>query len=65
MIEIRESYLGYRKDNRFLLFDSRLQPNNEEEWNKTRFFYKVYWGFYVWPREFLSYAPLNEQNSVT
>lgn len=55
---------GYRKDNRMLLFDSRKQPINGQEWDNTRFFYKFHWGFYTWPKEFKSYAAPASQNMV-
>uniref|UniRef100_A0A915D7Y9 Proteasome activator Blm10 mid region domain-containing protein n=1 Tax=Ditylenchus dipsaci TaxID=166011 RepID=A0A915D7Y9_9BILA len=48
---------GFRKDNLMVVYDEQKQPRNAAEWNSTRFFFKVHWGFYTWPKEFKSYAP--------
>ncbi|KAI1719470.1 proteasome activator complex subunit 4 [Ditylenchus destructor] len=40
------------------------QPKTASEWNSTRFFFKIHYGFYTWPKEFRSYAPALEQVEI-
>lgn len=47
-----------------LLYDSRRQPTTAAEWNATRFFSKIHWGFYTWPKVFRAYNPPAEQINV-
>ncbi|KAI1720671.1 proteasome-substrate-size regulator, mid region domain-containing protein [Ditylenchus destructor] len=55
---------GFRKDNALLLYDQAKQPKTASEWNSTRFFFKIHYGFYTWPKEFKSYAPATEQVEI-
>ncbi|XP_068082035.1 proteasome activator complex subunit 4A [Anabrus simplex] len=52
---------GVRQDNRWLLYNSKTVPVNEEQWNEPRFVHKLHIGYYFWPRELLVYAPMNLQ----
>lgn len=55
---------GYRKDNEFLLYDCKRQVQTSEKWDSTCFFFKSYFGFYTWPKEFKCYCPPSEQINV-
>lgn len=55
---------GIRKDNKALIYNVQKQPRTADEWNKTRWYSKVHWGFYTWPKEFKTYAMPSEQIEV-
>jgi len=48
---------GNRADNDWLLYKKALLAENEESYNKTVLVDKTHWGYYVWPKEMLVYAP--------
>jgi proteasome activator subunit 4 len=41
---------GDRPDNQWLLYNSKLIPKTEEDWNKVFFVEKTHWGYYTWPK---------------
>ncbi|KAK6754916.1 hypothetical protein RB195_013722 [Necator americanus] len=57
-------HYGIRNDNRCMMYEEKLLPQTEEEWNKFQFCGKQHWGFYTWPEKLITYAPLGEQNAI-
>lgn len=57
-------HYGIRDDNRCMMYEEKLLPTTEEEWNKFQFCGKQHWGFYTWPEKLITYAPLGEQNAI-
>lgn len=55
---------GERADNGWLQYNSKTQPKNAEEWNKTRFVDSVHIGYYAWPKKIEINAPSNEQPTL-
>ena len=41
---------GPRPDNEWCRFSEKYVPQTEEEWNKARYSYHSYTGFYGWPK---------------
>ncbi|KAK6030936.1 hypothetical protein OSTOST_02916 [Ostertagia ostertagi] len=57
-------HYGIRDDNRCMMYEEKLLPKTEEEWNKFQFCGKQHWGFYTWPEKLITYAPLGEQDAI-
>uniref|UniRef100_A0A671QJI1 Proteasome activator complex subunit 4A n=1 Tax=Sinocyclocheilus anshuiensis TaxID=1608454 RepID=A0A671QJI1_9TELE len=52
---------GDRPDNQWLRYDSSRLPCSQQDWNECCFIEKTHWGYSIWPRKLLLYAPLEEQ----
>lgn len=52
---------GDRPDNAWLQYSKETSPNTEEEWDKTRYSYKVYVGYYTWPKELMLHSASSKQ----
>uniref|UniRef100_A0A671QPD6 Proteasome activator complex subunit 4A n=1 Tax=Sinocyclocheilus anshuiensis TaxID=1608454 RepID=A0A671QPD6_9TELE len=50
-----------RPDNQWLRYDSSRLPCSQQDWNECCFIEKTHWGYSIWPRKLLLYAPLEEQ----
>uniref|UniRef100_A0A671QPG7 Proteasome activator complex subunit 4A n=1 Tax=Sinocyclocheilus anshuiensis TaxID=1608454 RepID=A0A671QPG7_9TELE len=61
--ELKTSSLlaGDRPDNQWLRYDSSRLPCSQQDWNECCFIEKTHWGYSIWPRKLLLYAPLEEQ----
>lgn len=55
---------GIRSDNKWLLYDSKTSPRNEEEWDTPRYLHVSSIGFYAWPKSLKLYASASEQPSA-
>lgn len=52
---------GVREDNKWLLYNSKTLPKNQEEWDEPRYVHDQYTGFYVWPKKLEIYECSSKQ----
>ncbi|XP_072167902.1 proteasome activator complex subunit 4-like [Diadema setosum] len=52
---------GERPDNKWIQYQCDRIPTTQEKWDQCVFVDKTHWGYYVWPKTMLVYAPMSEQ----
>lgn len=55
---------GDRKDNSWVLYDSKNLPTTKEKYDNMYFVEKTHWGYYCWPKKMEVYARYEEQPQV-
>nr|CAH7732828.1 unnamed protein product [Callosobruchus chinensis] len=53
---------GIRKDNKWLLYNSKTAPRSAKEWDELRYVHDQSTGYYIWPEKLKVYDSPSKQN---